>query len=609
MSTLKQSSAGNRQNGYNPSGFNQTNTSADWPVLPASILDQLHGSIITTDLQGNITGCNQANLQIYGYTSEELIGKNVEVLHPEGDASTLPATVFSAVLATGQFQGQMLNRTKAGTTINIYISMSLLVREDSTPVGMIRACFDVNAPQLQPALAPSEEDARTADSDYPRPVVVHRDVNGTPFIIASTLMHKFIGMVERVAGHTETVLITGETGTGKELIARTVHDSSHRSSEPFVEVNCAALPEHLVESELFGYEKGAFSGADACKPGLFEMADKGTVLLDEIGELPPHVQVKLLRVLDGSPYYRLGGHRKIEVDVRVVAATNQDLEAAVKEGRFRKDLYHRLSQFHLRVPPLRQRPESIAVLARHFLMLKAPGRSFSQEAVRALQSYSWPGNIRELRNVVTKLALNSPNAEIGSTEVREEVSQAKGEEPSREMVVASADLGAMEEQMIVKALEKTRGHRASAAEQLGISRRTLSRKLREYQINAPGRAKNASLGAVSWEQQKSFRAIVQFPVTLKNGQGDEIQLTAVNLSSRGVGVEGLTSSSQCEGLLEVNFVLPEDNVPIQAKARLMWAESGGRAGIKFNAIEPETLVRLQHWANNKMKEEGWELPQ
>ena len=163
--------------------------------------------------------------------------------------------------------------------------------------------------------------------------------------------------------------------------------------------------------------------------------------------------------------------------------------------------------------------------------------------------------------------------------------------------------------MIAKALEKTGGHRALAAEQLGISRRTLSRKLREYQINAPGRTKNASLGAISWEQQKSFRARVQFPVTLKNVQGDEIHLTAVNLSSRGIGVEGLPSSPQCEGLLDVNFVLPEDNVPIQAKARLMWAESGGRAGIKFNAIEPETLTKLQHWANQKMKEEGWELPQ
>src|SRR6266852_5354029 len=448
MSTLKQSSAGYRQNGSNPSVFNQTNTSADWPILPASILDQLHGSIITTDLQGNITGCNQANLQIYGYTPEELIGKNVEVLHPEGDASALPDTVFSTVLATGQFQGQMLNRTKAGATIEVYVSITLLRDEDSTPVGMVRVSFDINHPKLnEPALVPSREDVEGPDSGYRRAVVTQRDVDGTPFIIASTLMHKFMGMVERVASHTETVLITGETGTGKELIARTVHESSYRNSKPFVEVNCAALPEHLVESELFGYEKGAFSGADSCKPGLFEMADTGTVFLDEIGELQPHIQVQLLRVLDGSPYYRLGGHRRIKVDVRVVAATNQDLEAAVREGRFRKDLYHRLSQFHLRVPPLRDCPESIAVLARHFLKLKNPERSFKEEAVRALQSYSFPGNVRELRNVVTKLALNSSTAEIGAIEVRAEVSQAKDEEPSRD-IVASADLGATEEHMI-----------------------------------------------------------------------------------------------------------------------------------------------------------------
>ena len=144
-------------------------------------------------------------------------------------------------------------------------------------------------------------------------------------------MHKFMSLVDRVAGHTETVLITGETGTGKELIARTIHESSHRRSRPWVDINCAALPENLVESELFGYEKGAFSGADVSKPGLFELADKGTLFLDEIGELQLQTQVKLLRVLDGQPFYRLGGHRKIHVDVRIVAATNQNLEAMVKE--------------------------------------------------------------------------------------------------------------------------------------------------------------------------------------------------------------------------------------------------------------------------------------
>src|SRR5229473_4442318 len=408
MSTLKQSSVGYGQNGSNPSVINQTNISADWPISPASILDQLHGSIITTDLQGNITGCNQATLHVYGYTSEELIGKNVEVLHPEGDASALPDTVFSTVLATGQFQGQMPNRTKAGTTIEVYVSITLLCDEDSTPVGMVRVSFDMNHPKLdEPALVPSREDAEGPDSEYRRTVVTQRDVDGTPFIIASTLMHKFMGMVERVASHTETVLITGETGTGKELIARTVHESSYRSSKPFVEVNCAALPEHLVESELFGYEKGAFSGADSCKPGLFEMADTGTVFLDEIGELDAKVQAKLLRVLDGVAYYRLGGSRKVTVNVRVIAATNRNLEQEVQGGKFRRDLYHRLTQFQLQVPPLRERREDISALAEYFLLQHAPAAKFSDEAMQALLHYAWPGNVRELKNVIFKAAMHA----------------------------------------------------------------------------------------------------------------------------------------------------------------------------------------------------------
>src|SRR5258708_21007373 len=158
------------------------------------------------------------------------------------------------------------------------------------------------------------------------------------------------------------------------------------------------MPEHLVESELFGYEKGALRGADCSKPGLFELADKSTIFLDEIGELQPQIQVKLLRVLDGAPYFRLGGHRKITVDVRVVAATNQDLELAVKEGRFRKDLFHRLGQFQLRVPPLRERPEDIAALARHFLSLKAAGKVFSADPLVPMQAHPGPGYIPELRN-------------------------------------------------------------------------------------------------------------------------------------------------------------------------------------------------------------------
>jgi PAS domain S-box-containing protein len=610
MSTLKQSSTTCASDFLDPELVGRPKMPADWPVSPASILDQVYASVITIDLHGNITGANRATQRIYGYASQELIGQNVAALHLEDGPNQSPDATVSAVLARGQFQEQVRNRTKCGKILDLYVSLTLLCDEDSIPVGMVRVAFDINHPALDESpVAPGGPDAGSPSAAPRRAVVVQRDVDGTPFIITSILMHQFMGMVDRVASRSETALITGETGTGKELIAHTIHQSSYRSSKPFVEINCAALPEHLVESELFGYEKGAFSGADSCKPGLFELADKGTLFLDEIGELPSHVQVKLLRVLDGSPYYRLGGHRKINVDVRVVAATNQNLEAAVREGRFRKDLFHRLTQFHLRVPPLRERPEDISVLARHFLKLKNPGRSFKEEAVRALQSYSWPGNIRELRNVVTKLALNSSAAEVSAAEIRTEMSQATGDDTNPDMVVASGDLGAMEEQMIIKALQRTGGHRALAAEQLGISRRTLTRKLREYQISPPGRTKNSSLGAIGGEQQKAFRASVRFPVTLKDAQGDEILLTAVNLSSCGIGVEGLAPSAQCEGLLDVNFVLPEENVAIEVKARLVWKESGGRAGIKFIVVEPEIMAKLQHWANLKMKEEGWELPQ
>jgi transcriptional regulator with GAF, ATPase, and Fis domain len=411
-------------------------------------------------------------------------------------------------------------------------------------------------------------------------------------------------MVERVAGHTETVLITGETGCGKELIACSIHEFSYRHGKPWIDINCAALPEHLVESELFGYEKGAFSGADNSKPGLFELADKGTLFLDEIGELPSHIQVKLLRVLDGAPYYRLGGHRKITVDVRIVAATNQDLEAAVREGRFRKDLFHRLSQFELRVPPLRERAEDIVALAEHFLLLKSTEMKFSAEALRTLQSHSWPGNVRELRNIVAKVAMAASGTEIGVAEVLAEFS---AEQQKSEIPLPSGDLQDMERQMVMKALENTGGHRAKAAEQLGISRRTLSRKLGEYKITAaPG--KSRALGALSLKQKKFFRAKVKLPVVLIDSQGQETQVTAVNLSVGGMGLEGLPDPRRSEGLMDISFALPDSQTRIEAKVQIVWADLDGRAGATFVVIEPAVYKELQEWTDQRMKEEGWELP-
>jgi DNA-binding NtrC family response regulator len=434
-----------------------------------------------------------------------------------------------------------------------------------------------------------------------------RTIDGVHFILASPIMHRFMGLVDRVASHTETALITGETGTGKELIARTIHESSHRSSRPWVDINCAALPENLVESELFGYEKGAFSGADSSKPGLFELADKGTLFLDEIGELPLQMQVKLLRVLDGQPFYRLGGHRKIKVDVRIVAATNQDLEAAVEAGRFRRDLFHRLGQFQLRVPPMRERPEDIVALAEHFLRLKAPAKAFAPAAISSLLSYSWPGNIRELRNLIAKAAMESSGDRIEISHVTASLST----EPAALRQTASMPVGnleSMEEQMIIKALERTGGQRAQAAEQLGISRRTLSRKLKEYKINVAAADSAASLGYISNEQQKFFRARVKLPVTLKNSKGEEAAVEAVNLSTGGLGIDGLTAPMRFSGLLDVSFTLPESQTLFEAKARMVWVGDEGRVGVRFAVIEPALFEQLQRWTNQKMKDEGWEFP-
>ena len=565
-------------------------------ILPPGILDQLQDAVFTTDLHGIITSCNQG-VDRYGYAPKDLIGRNIADVYGIGQQTFLASHAIASVLEKGRFEGELHCRTKSGQNVDVHLCLTLLRDSNAAPVGILG--FSIAIAGKLPAQAP------VVAAAVP---LARREIDGTQFLIASPIMHKFMGMVDRVAGHTETVLVTGETGTGKELVARTIHESSYRYKNALVDINCAALPEHLVESELFGYEKGAFSGADSSKPGLFELADKSTIFLDEIGELQPQIQVKLLRVLDGAPYYRLGGNRKITVDVRVVAATNQDLELAVKEGRFRKDLFHRLGQFQLRVPPLRERPEDIAALARHFLSLKAADKVLTGDALIALQAHPWPGNIRELRNLVAKLAMATEDRQITGAEVVAELSGEPTAATHASGAVPLGNLENMEEQMIIRALEQTGGHRAQAAEQLGISRRTLSRKLREYEIDVPSGEASAKLGTISQEQQKFFRAKVNLSVTLKNAHGKELQVQAVNLSTGGMGLDAVSDPASFAGLIDASFLLPESETVIQAKGRLVWADAGGRAGLRFVVVEPALFEQLQHWTNRKMKDEGWEIP-
>ncbi len=581
-------------------------TSSRTNGLGSSECTQPQMAVVSLDLRGEFRACNAAFTGLLGYSPQDLRGRDFSTLFAStekingNDPSLLRKEILTVTSARGDYHCRLLAQPKSGARFAVQFSATLL-RDSATKATAVIA---VVVPQANANVAATSATSPEASAT---PGVISRKIDNTHFILASPVMHKFMGLVDRVAGHTETVLITGETGTGKELIARTIHQSSHRRNRPWVDINCAALPENLVESELFGYEKGAFSGADASKPGLFELADKGTLFLDEIGELQLQTQVKLLRVLDGQPFYRLGGHRKIHVDVRIVAATNQDFESAVKEGRFRQDLFHRLGQFQLRVPPLRERPEDIVALAEHFLRLKAPRKNFSSQAISALLSHAWPGNIRELRNLVGRMAMESSGSEIDFSRL----SVALTGEPAALRQTASmpvSNLDSMEEQMIIKALERTGGQRTQAAEQLGISRRTLSRKLKEYNINfAPGESA-ASLGFISNEQQKFFRARVQIAVTIRNSQGEEVRVQGVNLSTGGMGLDGIKDPLRFAGLLDVSFVLPESEIVFQAKARLMWIGDEGRVGIRFAVIEPALFEQLQHWSNRKMKEEGWEFP-
>jgi two-component system, NtrC family, response regulator HydG len=299
---------------------------------------------------------------------------------------------------------------------------------------------------------------------------------------ASPSFRRMLTLVEQVADSSATILIQGESGAGKELVARTIHERSGRRAGPFVAVNCAALPETLLESELFGYEKGAFTGAAGRKEGRFELANGGTLFLDEVADLSLVTQPKILRVLQEGEFERLGATRSIQVDVRIVAATNQDLADMVKDKRFREDLYYRLNVITVRVPPLRERHEDIRVLAQHYLRVYAAknGRKlegFSNEALERLESYAWPGNVRELENLIERTVLLARKDRIDAEDLPEEVAGVK--RPPRDAILelVGTPLADIEQRLLDETLRITGGNKTQAAKLLGIDVRTVARKL------------------------------------------------------------------------------------------------------------------------------------
>jgi two-component system, NtrC family, response regulator AtoC len=317
----------------------------------------------------------------------------------------------------------------------------------------------------------------------------------------SPSMRQIFSVIEKVADTPSTVLITGESGTGKELVAKALHEHSARKGSPFIKINCAAIPKTLMESELFGYEKGAFTGAVGSKPGRFELADKGTLFLDEIGEIPVEMQVKLLRALQESEFERVGGIKTLKVDVRLITATNRDLEREIKGGNFREDLFYRLNVVPLHIPPLRERREDIPLLAEHIIRkfnerLKKKVDGLDQEALDRLTVYSWPGNIRELENVLerTLLFCDSPLIRVG--DLPPEIAGAAGASvpvsqsslpvgdratgPHSLKEIVRAETERVERQHIVRALDETGGNVTQAAKLLKISRKSLQMKMKEF---------------------------------------------------------------------------------------------------------------------------------
>ena len=448
--------------------------SAGWQnaKILGSVFDQLSDALVLYDADQVITGVNAAAERMFGITAEELIGRDChqmfrcQVCEPGCGMQT------GLVQINGHNSTVRLH-TENGMERLVVIHTSQLMRDDGTIEGAVATIKEVTQ-EVEPQ---------------------KREI-----VAESPGMRDLLNFVRRVAlSEATTVLIEGENGTGKDLIAKTLHYQSTRQAEPFIAINCAAIPETLLESELFGYEKGAFTDARAQKRGIFELADKGTLFLDEIGEIPLMLQAKLLRVLEEQNFRRLGGLKDINVDLRVVAATNKNLREAVKENAFRQDLYFRLNVIHITIPPLRERREDIEPLANFFVQhynkkFKRQIQGLSPDTLRLLECYEWPGNVRELRNAIERAMILEDSSYIAPS------SLAMSHVQEAEAILATAaaaesapqyppripdegmSLEENERRLLVGALEKTGGNQTQAARLLRITRDTLRYKMKKFNL-------------------------------------------------------------------------------------------------------------------------------
>ncbi len=442
-----------------------------------NILDAMADMLIVASPSGVISAANRAASTLTGFPVPDLMGKPITFLLPDEPpfGSVRTADIAAPV--------ERLCRSRGGAMIPVSFTRALLGSGDHMLHGMVFLGRD-----LREQKRAEERISKLESKNLSLQEALQTHAPASEIVWSSPAMAPLMRDLGKVAATETTVLITGETGTGKELIAREIHRLSGRNGAILVTVNCAALPTGLVESELFGHEKGAFTGAHARRVGRFELADGGTVFLDEIGELPPSAQATLLRVLQEQTFERIGGTEAIRVDVRVIAATNRDLREEVKKGTFREDLLFRLNVFPLRVPPLRERVDDVAVLARHFLSVfsRRTNRSITSihpEALRALQAYSWPGNVRELANVIERAMIVCEGGELETAHLG-----LVDAPPHREAQPARFD--EIAKHHLLLALEECQGvieGPAGAAARLGLKPATLRSRLKKLGIER-GRA-------------------------------------------------------------------------------------------------------------------------
>lgn len=439
--------------------------------------------VAITDRHGTIVHVNDKFCETSKYSRQELLGKNHRLLNSNHHPKELFTQMWKTISSGHTWQGEIKNRAKDGTYYWVATTIVPFLDDTGRPFQYVSIRFEIT--QLK--LYEEQLKARTEGLEQLNTKLA-QDLKRTwaldDIVGKSHGMRTVFELITRVSGAMANVLITGESGTGKEMVARAIHNAGPRKAKPFVAINCTAIPDTLLESELFGHAKGSFTGAIQRKRGLFEEADGGTLFLDEIGDMPVALQSKLLRVIQEKKVRAVGDNTPHDVDVRIIAATHKDLKAAIREGLFREDLYYRLSVIPIQVPPLRERSEDIPLLAEHFLRKYSAtngGRvqGFTPEAMARLMSLRWDGNVRELENMIERLVVLAPGSLIEAADIPTNESKS-----SDQLYLATTQdfptLEQIEKRYIRMVLDKTGGRKDRAAQILGINRRTLYRKEREY---------------------------------------------------------------------------------------------------------------------------------